>query len=199
MINFTQSPYAVQWVQDDQRMVFDQGETLEEVGLFGNVPGWVLPIPEEEGTWAVAWGAPGDATQEVTLEATRDDAPIEFVRISGETGQAAIYEITAAAKGDRFTMTLDDSTLDPDVIGPDGEVIRPDRIVSIDIGDDLNPESAPPDDDDGNLRTILGIGAAVLAGLALVTLVVTLVTIRRNRRRPPTYGPPPTYHPPPSW
>ena len=40
-------------------------------------------------------------------------------------------------------MTLDDSTVDPDIIGPDGEVIRPDRIVSIDIGDDLAPEGAP--------------------------------------------------------
>ena len=197
MINFTQSPYAVQWVQGDQTMVLDQGATLEEVSLNGNVPGWVLPVPEEDDTWAVAWGAPGDAVQEVTLEAARGGAQIEFVRISGENGQAAIYEMTAVAKGDRFTMTLDDSTLDPDIIGPDGEVIRPDRIVSIDIGDDLDPESAPPaEEDDGNVRTILGIGAAVLAGMALVVLVVTLVSIRRNRRRPPNYGPPPAYYPP---
>ena len=198
MINFTQSPYAVQWVQGDQAMVFDQGESLEEVGLFGTVPGWVLPIPEEEGTWAVAWGAPGDAVQEVTLEATRDDAPIEFVRMSDTTGQAAIYEMTAVAKGDRFTMTLDDSTLDPDIIGPDGEVIRPDRIVSFDIGGDIDPEAAPEPDDD-NTRLLLGIGAAVIAGIALVVIVVTLVSVVRRNRRPPTFGPPPTYYPPPSW
>lgn len=199
MINFTQSPYAVQWVQGDQRMVFDQGSNIEEVGLFGNVPGWVLPIPEEEGTWAVAWGAPGDAVQEVTLEATRDNAPIEFVRIS-DAGKAAVYEFTAVAKGDQFTMTLDDSTVDPDILGPGGDLIRPDRIVSFEFGDDLDPEAAPDSDD--NTRLFLGIGAAVLAGIALVVLVVTLVSVRRKRRRPPTYGPPPPYYPPgptPPW
>ncbi len=180
-LNFIQSPVAVQWEQDGATMLFDQGANLEEVGLYGSVPGWVLPVPEQEGSWGVAWSSPLGATQTVTMEATREDADIELVRIDGETNQAAVYAFTADAAGDRYTMTLDDQTLDPDLIAPDGSVIRPARVVSI---GDPEPEDAP-DQTDGDA----GLSGSTIAGLILIGLgivlsvvLVVLIMVVRSRR-----------------
>jgi|GEM_PF-4724332 len=177
-LNFIQSPVAVQWEQDGHTMLFDQGATLEEVGLYGSVPGWVLPVPEEKGSWGVAWSSPLAATQTVTLEATQDHAEIELVRVDGGTDQAAVYEFTAATAGDRFTVTLDDGTLDPDLIAPDGSVIRPARVVSI-------GESEAVQADDGgdgvDRNTVLGLALISLAVLLAVIAVVMVVVVRRQR------------------
>ena len=167
-------------------MVLDQGDTLEAVNLYGSVPGFVLPVPEENGSWGALWMAPADATQTVTLEATRDAASIEFVRIDGETGDAAIYEFTAATAGDRYTMTVDDQTVDPDVVAADGTVIRPTRMEKVDLPDDpyATDESSSTESDDDGVSTGLILGVAGGLGvLALVMIVVAVVGLRRGRPR----------------
>lgn len=191
-LNFIQSPVAVQLEQDGQTMLFDQGASLEEVGLYGSIPGWVLPVPEEKGNWGLAWGSANGRTQTVTMEATRAGELVEMVRVSGETGEAAVYDFTPAAVGDRYTMTLDDDTVDPDLVAPDGSVIRP-RVVS--LGEGTGPAGSPggsgdprdpggPDDNGGlDQDTVLGL---VLIGLAvlLAAIVVAIIVVVSRSRRP---------------
>lgn len=185
-LNFVQSPVAVQIEQEGATMLFDQGSDLDEVGLYGSVPGWVLPVPEEKGSWGLAWGSAEGKTQTVTMEATQDDAVVEVVRLSGETGQAAVYEFTAAHAGDRYTMTLDDDTVDPDLVAPDGSVIRPARVVTLE--DDAATPDGTSDDNAGDGSggggpddTVVGLVLVGLAALLLVIVVAIIVVARRSR------------------
>lgn len=180
-INMIQSPVAVQIEQDGATMLLDQGSSLEEVGLYGSIPGWVLPVPEEKGSWGLAWGSADGHTQTVTMEATQDDAVVQVVRLSGDTGKAAVYEFTAAHAGDRYTMTMDDDTLDPDLVAPDGSVIRPARVVALDDGSTASDDEA----EGGGLGSDAVIGL-VLIGLAvlLLAIVVAIVVVARRPRTP---------------
>lgn len=166
----TSSPLSVWWQVGENVLAFQQGDTLDEVEMWGSAPIAVLPIPMEDGTWAVLWITPETEPIEVTFEVTRDDVPSYLLRVDESTGEVAMWDIPATHRGDLFAITLDQEVLAPPMRTADGSTITP-IVLGPSTGED-----APR----GTIMVLL----VVFGVLSIVALAATtrLVSTRRRSR-----------------
>lgn len=182
--NVMQSPYSIEWTVDGERVVMEQGGSPDDMRVLGTAPMALIPLQEKD-NWGALWMTPPSAKHAMTFTATRDGAPMHFVRIDTKTADAFVYDPVAAKKGDRFTIAaVDESQTSPDMVGPDGKVIRP-RKESLRIGGSNGftatapaPAAITPGRSTVPLLVLLG---AVVAGLLLLLFVLLL----RRRQAPP--------------
>lgn len=193
-VSSVQSPFTVQWDEGTSSMVLDQGDGPATADLGGGVPGWLLPVYEGE-SWGVVWIEDLAAQPVVTLTATRDGAPLRFVRTDVTTGETAVYEATAAAAGDQFTVTLTGATVSPEMTGPDGQEVVP-TVVTLDVavpetdpaagdegGDGVEVVADAPAPGTGGGSALSGEVAIGLAGFAAGIVAAGVVVAVRRRRR----------------
>lgn len=200
-VSSVQSPYSVEWDDGTSSMILDQGDDPASADLGGGIPGWLLPVYEGP-TWGLVWIEDLGAEPTVIFTATRDGAPLHFVRTDVETGETAVYEATATAAGDRFAITLSAGGVAPTMTGPDGDEVLP-KLLTVDI--EL-PESgtgaassrdgarSPSEAVDPGSVAHGGRGGAVrdaVAGAGALGIVGLLVVMRRRRRSGRTPGEPP--------
>jgi len=180
-VNYTNSPLSVQWVTDEGTVVLDQGDATDEVAVLGEAPMLVLPVPEDDGTWGAVWMGQAGESAEVTFERTASgDAAV--VRIDGETGEGAIWDLPAGSAGDRYSATFDDDTVAPELVGADGVVVEPTLFDLEEAG--VGASTAVSDSSDDG-ATALGL---LLIGLAVLVVLVGLVVLLASRRRPAVAG-----------
>lgn len=186
-VNLSGSPFSIEWVDGQDRMVLDQGADLGAAELYGAVPALFTAVPEGD-SWGTLWVPAAGSTQTVTFEAVRPGATLHFNRIDLRDAKLAAYTVTAKAKGDRYSVTLDNQRLDPDVRAPDGSVVRP-EVLSLRIPSESSSpfdaaapapssSSAAPRRSGPPLALLLGSMGAVLLGAVVLT-----VAIRAGRRR----------------
>jgi len=182
--NLMQSPYSIEWSVDGERVVMEQGGAPEQMQVQGNARMALVPF-EEKDSWGALWMTPPTAQQALTFTASRDGAPMHFLRIDTKTADAYVYDPVAVKKGDRFTIAaVDESQTAPDMVGPDGKVIRP-RKESLRIGDANGFTATPPApaviSPERSIAPLLVLLGAVIAGLLLLLFVLLL---RRQRPDP---------------
>ena len=170
IVSMTSSPLSMWWQVDEHVLAFEQGATLDDAEMWGWAPVAALPIPMEDGTWAVLWITPETEPIEVTFEVTRDDVPSYLLRVDESTGEVAMWDIPATHRGDLFAITLDQEVLAPPMRTADGSTITP-IVLGPSTGED-----APR----GPIMVLL----VVFGVLSIVALAATtrLVSTRRRSR-----------------
>lgn len=158
-VSSVESPFAVHLDDGRLTMTLDQGAEPGSASLAGGVPGWFMPVYEGD-TWGVAWAEETSASATLTLEATRDDAQLHFVRTDLVTGETARYESTAAHRGDMFSVALDPGTVSPTMTDGAGHRVIP-RLSTIEVA----PATEARGSDAAPSRTAVGEGADVAATL----------------------------------
>jgi hypothetical protein len=123
-VNSIGSPFSIEWRDGAAAMVLDQGSSLATASVYGGVPMFFWPTQEQD-SWGVLWVSPEQRPQQVTFAATTPGAQLHYVRADITNGQFARYDATATRTGERFTMTLDSTTLAPILRRDDGTQIQP--------------------------------------------------------------------------
>lgn len=113
------SPVIVTWQSTEYRMTVDQTTGASE----GYFPVVLAPLPEPDGTYALAWVDTGSEPYDLTFQAVRDGT-LHLLEYSGARGQAASYEIDVR-EGERLTMAVDPAGLSPAVTREDGSSLQP--------------------------------------------------------------------------
>lgn len=196
-VNAMGSPFSVWWSDGTLRMLLDQGEGLD-ARLVGGVPGMMLPVPEDD-SWGLVWIDPEHSGQLVSFAAREAGAVLHYRRTDTRTGETAIYEATATAAGEQFSMNLDPATVAPVLMREDGEIIEP-RMVTLDLNASSTDEvegSLPPATDSAVTEAVTappreeqsshGLGSLfVLAIMVIVAAAGVIVgtRVRRPANRP---------------
>jgi hypothetical protein len=183
VVNLMQSPYAIEWNVDGERVVMEQGPSPDQAIVEGSAKMAMLPVREAD-SYGALWLTPPQAKQGLTFVATRDGAPMHYLRVDMKSADVYVYDPVAVKKGDRFTIApVDESQLAPDMVGPDGKVLRP-RKESLRSGDTNGFTATAPAagvaSPGRSIAPLLVLLGAVVAGLLLLLFVLLL----RRRRAP---------------
>ena len=167
-INIMGSPFSVQWNDGTMRMVVDQGSDPAQATLSGGVPMLLLPVLEGD-SWSLVWLSPDNSGQTVTFEAVNAGAELHYLRVDTQSGQAALYQATAAQAGERFEVNVDPVTVAPPLRRGDKSEVIP-QIVTLDLSGDPPRSGVETTGSPGGSSILLllilvaGIGTAVGAG-----------------------------------
>jgi hypothetical protein len=179
-LNVLESPFSVEFSGPDGQLRLVQGATLDDARIAGSVPNVFVPVPEDT-TWGAGWLGVEEAGGSIVFEATAAGAVLHYVRTDVDTGATAYFETTAAAAGDRYTVTTDSASLMPVMTGPNGERIEP-ILLQLDLTGSF--DGTDEDTADGSsllVPIVAGVAAAVVVGGTAI-----LLWEWRRRRRGPT-------------